>query len=166
MNTFALLRNATGDIEEYRQEAAGWSAPAHKFGPDYPTRWVPVVDLPVPAHDPATQIVVPTPAVLNGDVVERGWSVTARPVPEQVPLWALRQVCATTTRPNRNVTLKAEIDTAIAALPEPPRETALVRWEYKDTIRRSDELTLALAGLLGLTSSEVDGYFQSAAALT
>lgn len=155
MTTFALIRNATGTIEEYRQEAADWSAPAHKFGPDHPTRWVPVVDLPVPAHDPATQAVVPASAVLNGDVVERGWSVIQKPGPEAVQLYSLRAVFALHG-------LTSKIDAAIAALPEPQKSIAFAHWNYGNTISRQHPLVLSLISLLGLSETEADEIFRDA----
>lgn len=87
-------------------------------------------------------------------------------VPEEVPTWALREVCAATVRAGQAVTLHAEIEAAIAALPEPHRAIALNRWEYKPTIRRQDAVTLALTALLGLTEGAADDLFVAAQART
>lgn len=99
---------------------------------------------------------------LPGDAVPA--AVTA-PVPETVPLWALREVCATTVRAGRSVSLKAEIDAAIQSLPEPQRTLAANRWEYKDTLRRADPIIAALVAGLGLPEAEVNDLFRAAAVL-
>lgn len=164
MPLYALVNNATGTLVETRHEPDGWTAPAHKFGPGHPTQWVPVVDDEPPAHDPAAEYLTAGPAELRDGAWHRTQVALPRPVPEQVPLWALREVCALTTRAGQSVTIQAEIEAAIALLPEPNRSVALGRWERKDTIRRHDELTGALIQLLGLPDAEVDGYFRAAQA--
>ena len=76
-------------------------------------------------------------------------------VPQEVPMWALKEVCVT-----RNHT--SAIDAAIASLPEPPRIKATLRWEYKDTISRGSSMISALQSILGWTNAYVDELFVAA----
>lgn len=59
----------------------------------------------------------------------------------------------------------ASIDTAIAAMPEPDKSSAMVLWEYSTIIRRSDPLVQSLATAIGLTSAQVDDLFLLAGTL-
>ena len=76
-------------------------------------------------------------------------------VPQEVPMWALKEVCV-----SRNHT--AAIDAALASLPEPPRVKATLRWEYKDTISRGSSIISALQTLLGWSDAYVDELFVAA----
>ena len=76
-------------------------------------------------------------------------------VPQEVPMWALREVCV-----SRNHT--AAIDTALASLPEPLRVKATLRWEYKDTISRGSSMISALQAILGWSDAYVDELFVAA----
>lgn len=76
-------------------------------------------------------------------------------VPQEVPMWALKEVCV-----SRNHT--AAIDAALAGLPEPPRAKATLRWEYKDTISRGSSIISALQALLGWSDAYVDELFVAA----
>lgn len=76
-------------------------------------------------------------------------------VPQEVPMWALKEVCV-----SRNHT--AAIDAALAGLPEPPRVKATLRWEYKDTISRGSSVISALQALLGWSDAYVDELFVAA----
>lgn len=155
MTTFAKIRNATGFVEDYRQEADDWSAPAPKFGPDAEFRFVPVVELPLPEHDAATQMVVPAEPELTATELRRGWTVAAKPAPVSVKLHALRSVFGL-----RGFTTK--IDRAIGNLPEPNKTIAANHWNYGDEIRRDHPLVSALAGILSLTDAEADEIFRDA----
>ena len=73
-------------------------------------------------------------------------------VPQEVPMWALREACA-----SRNHT--AQIDAALAGLPEPTRVKAMLRWEYKDTISRGSSMIASMQSLLGWTNAYVDELF-------
>ena len=73
-------------------------------------------------------------------------------VPQEVPMWALKEVCV-----SRNHT--AEIDAALAGLPEPPRVKAMLRWEYKDTISRGSSMITSMQSLLGWSNAYVDELF-------
>jgi hypothetical protein len=76
-------------------------------------------------------------------------------VPQEVPMWALKEVCV-----SRGHT--TAIDTALAGLSEPPRVKATLRWEYKDTISRGSSMISALQALLGWSDAYVDELFVAA----
>lgn len=76
-------------------------------------------------------------------------------VPQEVPMWALKEVCV-----SRGHT--TAIDAALAGLPEPPRVKATLRWEYKDTISRGSSMISALQALLGWSDAYVDELFVAA----
>jgi hypothetical protein len=94
-------------------------------------------------------------------LVARGWVEMPEPepaVPEpvsEVQTWALREACMIAG-------YTAQIETAIAALPEPNRSVATNRWEYKPTIRRHDPIIDALAQILEWSTETVDALFASA----
>jgi hypothetical protein len=76
-------------------------------------------------------------------------------VPQEVPTWALREVCM--------IRGHAEaIVAAIDALPEPPREIAKNRWNHKGTISRGSSMISAMQAILGWTSTYVDELFIAA----
>jgi hypothetical protein len=78
------------------------------------------------------------------------------PVPQEVPTWALREVCMT-----RGHT--AAIEAALANLSEPQRTIAGNRWNHKPTISRASSLIAAMQAILGWTSAYVDELFVEAA---
>lgn len=80
-------------------------------------------------------------------------------VPQEVQMWALKEVCV-----SRNHT--TAIDTALAGLPEPPRVKAMLRWEYKDTISRGSSMITSMQALLGWSDAYVDELFVAADTLS
>lgn len=78
------------------------------------------------------------------------------PVPQEVPTWALREVCMI-----RGHT--ASIEAALANLSEPQKTIANNRWSHKPTISRTSSLITAMQTLLGWTSTYVDELFVEAA---
>jgi hypothetical protein len=80
------------------------------------------------------------------------------PVPQEVPTWALREVCMIRGHTEA-------ITAAIEALPEPPRDKAKNRWNHKTTISRGSDMITAMRALLGWTSDYVDELFIAADAL-
>ena len=44
-------------------------------------------------------------------------------------------------------------------------EAAQIEWEYATEVRRDNSLTLAIAGVLGLTDAQIDELFVQAAGL-
>jgi hypothetical protein len=57
----------------------------------------------------------------------------------------------------------ADVDTVIAAMPEPPRVAAQIAWSYASEVRRDSNLVSVLGGLLVLTDAEIDALFMDAA---
>jgi hypothetical protein len=77
-------------------------------------------------------------------------------VPQEVPTWALREVCMI-----RGHT--ASIEAALANLSEPQRTIANNRWNHKPTISRASSLIAAMQAILGWSSDYVDELFAEAA---
>jgi hypothetical protein len=96
-------------------------------------------------------------------LLRKGWveatpPVVPEPVPEpiaKVETWALREACMIAG-------YTAQIEAAIAALPNPKKAVAMNRWEYKPEIRRNDPLIAALIQILGWTTEQADALFTSA----
>lgn len=59
----------------------------------------------------------------------------------------------------------AQIDAAIAGLPEPTRSLAQVEWEYSIAFQRNRPLVIAMASMLGWSSAQVDALWKLAASL-
>ena len=102
----------------------------------------------------------PTPELQEGqrcDWIDGQWVVSAviDPVPQEVPMWALKEICV-----SRNHT--AAINDALAGLPEPTRVKAILRWEYKDTISRGSSMIALMQTRLDWTNAYVDELFVAA----
>ena len=151
---FAIVTNITGIVVREFDALDDYAAPSHKFGPDKPERVVRVVEVQPPAIE-AGQEIQRAPDELTETELLRGWVAVAKPVPQEVPMWALREACA-----SRNHT--AQIDAALAGLPEPTRVKAMLRWEYKDTISRGSSMIASMQSLLGWTNAYVDELFVAA----
>ena len=72
----------------------------------------------------------------------------------QLRLWLLGQGIST-----------ADIEAAIAALPEAEREAALIEWQDSSEYRRDHPLLVRLAGDLGLNEAQLDAGWAEAVAL-
>ena len=57
------------------------------------------------------------------------------------------------------------VNTAIAALPDPPKTAALIEWEYSSTVRRESQFVAMLGPALGLDSAALDALFVAASKL-
>ena len=57
------------------------------------------------------------------------------------------------------------VDAAIAALPSPQREAALIEWDYSSEVHRDRAFVLTLAAALGLSAEQLDALFVVAASL-
>jgi hypothetical protein len=77
------------------------------------------------------------------------------PVPQEVPRWALREICLIRG-------LIPAIEAELQELPEPDRSVAMNRWSEKPTIERQSPLITALQGRLGWTDAYVDELFRAA----
>lgn len=61
--------------------------------------------------------------------------------------------------------LLTQVQAAIDALPEPPRITAQIEWDYSSEVHRDKELVKMIAQQLDLTDSQVDQMFIEASQL-
>lgn len=61
--------------------------------------------------------------------------------------------------------LLPQVDAAIAALPSPQKEAALIEWEYSQEVQRNKPFVQALGASLGLTSDQLDDLFLLASTL-
>lgn len=77
-------------------------------------------------------------------------------VPQEVPTWALREVCMI-----RGHT--AAIEAALANLSEPQRTIASNRWNHKPSISRASSLIAAMQEILDWEDDYVDKLFAEAA---
>ena len=59
----------------------------------------------------------------------------------------------------------ATVEAALATMPGPAGEEARIKWEFAPTVKRTDALTAAMAGVLGLTEQQLDDLFTTAAAI-
>lgn len=59
----------------------------------------------------------------------------------------------------------ADVETAIAGMPEPDKTAATIEWEYSQTVERDRPFVTALAGLLSLTETDLDDLFTLASTL-
>lgn len=59
----------------------------------------------------------------------------------------------------------ADVETAIAAMPEPQRTAAQIEWEYAATVERASPLIAQLGAALGLDEAALDEMFRVASNL-
>lgn len=59
----------------------------------------------------------------------------------------------------------ADVDAAIAALPEPAKSAAQIEWEYAATVERDSPLISQLGPALGLDDEQLDALFRQAVTL-
>jgi hypothetical protein len=57
------------------------------------------------------------------------------------------------------------VDAAIAALPSPQKEAAQIEWEFSSAVERNRPLVQTLGPALGLSESDLDQLFITAASL-
>lgn len=152
--TFAQVSNADDSIIRTFEEADDFTPPAHKFGADFSTRIVPVVEAERPQFNAATHYAAESLAVEQNRVL-KFWTVLQNPVPAEVQAWQLKLELAI-----RGLT--ENVDAIIAALPPAQRHVATIKWETKPTIRRNDGLTAGVISALGLTPEQGDDIFRAA----
>lgn len=106
------------------------------------------VEAPQPPYDPATQ---------TCQWIDGAWVVApiVVPVPTQVPMWALREAVIFAGE-------MTAVTNALNGLPQPEREIAWNRWEYKESIVRNSPIISNLQTLLGWTDAFIDGLYQHA----
>lgn len=61
--------------------------------------------------------------------------------------------------------LLSQVDAAIASLPSPQKEAALIEWEYAAVVQRNSGLVPAMAQALGMTDAQLDALFIAAESL-
>jgi len=61
--------------------------------------------------------------------------------------------------------LLADVDTAIARLPDPDRSAAQIEWEYAAVVQRTSGLVPAMGAALGMTEAQLDALFVEASRL-
>lgn len=61
--------------------------------------------------------------------------------------------------------MMAQVDAAIAALPEPQRTEAQIEWEYSSEVQRHNGFVEQIAPMLGMTEQDLDNLFALAATL-
>lgn len=59
----------------------------------------------------------------------------------------------------------ADVEAAIASMPEPQRTAAQIEWEYSNALQRSNPFVSQLGAALGLDSAGIDALFVEAAKL-
>lgn len=59
----------------------------------------------------------------------------------------------------------ADVDTLIAAMPEPDKSQASIEWNYSTEIHRAHSLVQSIGVALGLSDAQLDAMFVAAAAL-
>ena len=60
----------------------------------------------------------------------------------------------------------AAVDTAIEALPDPPKTAARIEWEYSNAVRRDSQFVALLGPTLGLDAAALDALFVAASKLS
>ena len=59
----------------------------------------------------------------------------------------------------------ADVDAAIASLPEPDKSSAQVEWEYAATVERTSPFVASLGAAIGYDDAKIDALFEAAAEL-
>lgn len=110
------------------------------------------IEAPQPPYDPTTQ---------TCQWIDGAWVVSeiVVPVPEQVPLWALREALEESGE-------LANVDNKINALPAAQKRKAQNRWLYKPTIMRTSKIIATLQAQLGWSDTFVDNLYKRASAIT
>lgn len=60
----------------------------------------------------------------------------------------------------------AAVNTAIEALPDPPKTAARIEWEYSNAVRRDSQFVALLGPTLGLDAAALDALFVAASKLS
>lgn len=119
-----------------------------------------------PTYDPSTHKLGDTTySVVDGQVVGE-YEVVAIPEDE---LTAIKMSKSVSMRQARLALLQsgklADIEAAIAALPEPDKTAVSIEWEYAQDVRRDHTWVQALGAQLGMTDDDLDNLFTLAETL-
>ena len=126
---------------------------------------------PEPAYNPDTQRIEPaaTPTERSGQAWLRGWVVVALTAAEMTAIAKAKVPASVTMRQGRLALLAAgklaQVDAAIASLPEPQKSAALIEWNFSNELQRGNAFVATLGAALGLSDAQVDQLFITAAAL-
>lgn len=101
-------------------------------------------------------------AIFSGDVWFVGDVPTVTPAMPEVPnVITMRQARLQLHKIGK----LSAVQTAINALPEPPKTEAQIEWDYASVVERSSPFVALLTPALGLTDAEMDDLFREAAQL-
>lgn len=107
---------------------------------------------------------LPFSVIGQGEIVEADTVTWPAPPAPPIPIPS-----AVTMRQARLALLAAgllpNVDTAIAALPEPQKSAAKIEWEYSQEVQRHNGFVSVLAPALGLSDAQIDALFVAAGAL-
>ena len=126
---------------------------------------------PEPAYNPDTQRIelTSTPVQRVGQPWLRGWVVVALTAAEMTAIAKAKVPASVTMRQGRLALLAAgklaQVDAAIASLPEPQKSAALIEWNFSNELQRGNAFVATLGAALGLSDAQVDQLFITAAAL-
>lgn len=151
MTIFAKIRNATGTVEDFRQEADDWVAPSPKFGPEAEFRFVYVVDLPMPVYDFVTETISAAIPELTATELKRGWVVTPKPPPQAVTPRQIRRALSA-------LGLRTIVESMIAASSQEMQDD----WEFALEVRRDWPALVLMAQQLEKSPEEIDNLFRLA----
>lgn len=134
-----------------------------------PDGYAPLADIAPPAHDPDTQRLEPLAPVKVGSTWEPRWQVVDLTPAEIAAIAKAKVPASVTMRQGRLALLAAgklaQVDAAIASLPEPQKSAALIEWNYSNELQRGNAFVATLGAALGLSDAQVDQLFITAAAL-
>jgi len=126
---------------------------------------------PDPAYNPETQRLQPAdaPTPRTGQAWLRGWQVVALTAAEMTAIAKAKVPASVTMRQGRLALLAAgklaQVNAAIASLPEPQKSAALIEWDFSNELQRGNPFVATLGAALGLSDAQVDQLFITAAAL-
>ena len=163
----ALVETRDGATRIVRLQA--FNGPPPILPPDKGLEWLPWVDTPRPDYDPTTHALRELDVNTLSGRAQRVWEVY--PLPDEVAEANRRgEVPAVVTMRQARIALHragllAQVNAALAALPEPARTEAQIEWEYATEVQRHYGLVKSLGPALGLTDADLDALFSSASLL-
>lgn len=87
------------------------------------------------------------------------------PVPEPEPVVPETVTMRAARRALLDAGLLSKVGQAIASMPSPDRERAMIDWEYAQTVERHSPFVASLAPVLGLSDTDLDTLFTVAATM-
>ena len=120
-------------------------------------------------HDTETKKLIQVDPYLLDGIVYDVQAVDLTPEELASVLQAKRAAMSCSMRQARLALLQssllAQVDPAIAAMPEPQRSHAAIEWEYATTVQRTSPFVLELGSSLGLDDDQLDELFALAVTL-